>query len=484
MRKNIAILFLILSLFACSNKATETPNPIKPILPVPNERQLAWQNMELVSFVHFTTNTFTDLEWGYGDESESVFNPTKPNPEQWAKALKDAGFKELILTCKHHDGFCLWPSEYTEHSIKNSPYKAGKGDIVRETSDACKKIGIDFGIYLSPWDRNRADYAKPGYIEYYRKQLTELIINYGPISELWFDGANGGTGYYGGANEKRTISKEYYDWTNTIKLARSLQNKEFVVFSDNGPDVRWVGNEGGWAGETNWNMIDPDSASTRFPNYEKLLGSGMENGSHWIPAEVDVSIRPGWFYHAKEDSKVKTPEQLFNIYLNSVGRGAVLLLNVPPDRRGLFHENDLKALQGFRSLIDQEFKTNIAKGASVSVSSFRDKTAMFNGSMLLDDDRDTYWATDDNETSGSIVLDLKATQTIKYVILNEYLKLGQRVKAFNIEVKKDNEWVKVAYATTIGHKRIVKIEPIQTNMIRVNITDARACLTISGIEVY
>ena len=479
--KTMIVAIAVMFSFCFFTKPTDSP---KPVYPIPTPTQLSWEEMEMVAFVHFSMNTFTGLEWGNGNEPESLFNPSEPNPNQWAIALKNAGFKELIFTCKHHDGFCLWPSQYTEHSIKNSPYKNGKGDMVREVSDACKKNGLKFGIYLSPWDRNRADYAKPGYITYYRDQLKELITNYGPISELWFDGANGGTGYYGGANEKRTITTSYYDWPNTIKLARSLQKQPFVVFSDNGPDVRWVGNEEGWAGETNWYMIDPDSALIRRPGFEKIVGSGMENGSNWIPSEVDVSIRPGWFYHAEEDTKVKTPEQLFDIYLNSVGRGAVLLLNVPPDRRGLFNENDLKSLLGFRHLLDAEFKTNLAAGAEVSVSSYRGNSDDFNGKKLLDGNPETYWATDDNITSGSIEFNFTEPKTVKYIVLHEYLKLGQRVKAFNIEVKKDNNWVKVAEGTTMGYKRVVKIDAVKTGEVRVNITAARACPTISGIEIF
>ena len=423
--------------------------PPDPVLPVPTQRQLDWMSMEMNAFIHFTTNTFTDLEWGLGDEAESVFNPTAANPDQWVQVLKNAGFKGLILTCKHHDGFCLWPSSITEHSIKNS-----------------------------------AVYAMPGYVEYYRNQLTELFSNYGPIFELWFDGANGGTGYYGGANENRQISQDYYDWEHTIKLARSLQNEELIIFSDAGPDIRWVGNEQGYVCETNWYAIDPDSCHIRRPGFEKIIGTGMENGSDWIPSEVDVSIRPGWFYHASEDSLVKSPERLFEIYLESVGRGAVLLLNVPPDRRGLIHENDIKSLQGFRQILNNAFKTNLINGAKVSVSTIRGNAKTFDSNQLIDNNQDTYWATDDSITTGSIEIDLFEEQTVNYVVLHEYLNLGQRVKAFTIEIKKADGWIRVAEATTMGFKRIIKIEPVTTNLIRVNFTEAKACLTVSGIEVY
>jgi len=480
--KRLFSYFLLLQFFSVFAQH-DTPPP-DPVLPVPTQRQLDWMGMEMNAFIHFTTNTFTDLEWGMGDEAESVFNPTAANPDQWVQVLKNAGFKGLILTCKHHDGFCLWPSSYTAHSIKNSPYRNGNGDLVREVSDACKKEALKFGIYISPWDRNSAVYAMPGYINYYRNQLTELFSNYGPIFELWFDGANGGTGYYGGANENRQISQDYYDWENTIKLARSLQNEELIIFSDDGSDIRWVGNEQGYVCETNWYAIDPDSCHIRRPGFEKIIGTGMENGSDWIPSEVDVSIRPGWFYHASEDSLVKSPEKLFEIYLESVGRGAVLLLNVPPDRRGLIHENDIKSLQGFRQLLNNEFKTNLLEGAKVSVSTIRGNSKTFDSNQLIDNNQDTYWATDDSITTGSIEIDLIEEQIVNYVVLHEYLNLGQRVKAFTIEVKKADEWIRVAEATTMGFKRIIKIEPVTTDLIRVNFTGAKASLTVSGIEVY
>lgn len=458
--------------------------PPKALLPVPSEQQLSWHEMELNAFIHFTTNTFTDLEWGNGDESPSVFNPTQLDAGQWVKVLKEAGFKQLILTCKHHDGFCLWPSKFTEHSIKQSPYKNGNGDIVKEVSDACKKQGIKFGVYLSPWDRNRAEYGQPAYLDYYRNQLRELFTNYGTVSEMWFDGANGGKGYYGGANETRKInSSTYYDWPNTLDLVRKIQ-PNVIFFSDAGPDLRWVGNERGTAGTTNWNTIDNDTLYAGKAGIEQLLNTGAEDGKKWIPAEVDVSIRPGWFYHQKEDSLVKSPERLFEIYLTSVGRGSTLLLNVPPDRRGLFHENDIRSLQGFREMLNREFKTNLAKNAKVMASSSRGNSPAYSASMVNDGNKNTYWSTDDNILTGSLEIDLEKKQAIKYIVLQEYIRLGQRVKNFNVEVWQEGAWKEIATGTTIGYKRILALASLETDKIRINITASKACPVISNIDLF
>lgn len=476
----VTTLLLSANLLAQSSKVLAP----EPVLPLPSPAQLQWHEMELNAFVHFTTNTFTVKEWGYGDESETVFNPTQLDAEQWAKTLKDAGFKLMILTCKHHDGFCLWPSKYTDHSVKKSPYKGSKGDVVREASDACKKYGLKFGVYLSPWDRNRADYGTPSYITYYRNQLKELFTQYGPIFEMWFDGANGGDGYYGGAREKRKIDgATYYDWPNTLKMVRSMQ-PNVLFFSDAGPGVRWVGNEKGIAGETNWNTISTDTLFAGKAGIEDLLNTGAPDGNKWVPAEVDVSIRPGWFYHAKEDSLVKTPEKLFDIYLTSVGRGSTLLLNVPPDTRGLFHENDVKALQGFRQLLNKEFANNLAKNAKVTASSFRGNAKMFAAGNITDANKNTYWATDDEVTTGSFEIDLGKTSRVKYILLQEYIRLGQRVKSFTVDIWKNNNWQQVAEGTTIGYKRILKIDPLETNKIRISITGSKACPVISNAEIY
>jgi alpha-L-fucosidase len=483
------VLLCFLGCYACASKKTLPP---APLLPIPSAAQLAWHQMEINAFVHFTTNTFTDKEWGYGDESPTVFNPTEFDPTQWASVLKDAGFKGVILTCKHHDGFCLWPSEFTEHSVKSSPWEnarlngsvgQGKGDVVRDVAKACKKANLKFGIYLSPWDRNHKDYGTPAYVNYYRSQLKELFAQYPDVFEMWFDGANGGDGFYGGARETRKINgRTYYDWPTTLELVRKM-DPEIIFFSDAGPGVRWVGNEKGMAGETNWCTISPDTLYAGKAGIEKLLNEGSESGSQWIPAECDVSIRPGWFYHAKEDALVKTPAQLFEIYLKSVGRGSVLLLNVPPDRRGLFNENDVKSLRGFRKLLNEEFNSNLALHASVR-GDFRGKNELYSPNNVADGKNETYWALDDENTSGSFAIELAKVSRVKYIVLQEYIQLGQRVKSFSVEVWREDQWKKVAEATTIGYKRILKIDPVETAKIRITILASKASPVISNVEVY
>lgn len=478
---------LLTALFSCTGgQQEETVAPPEPVLPVPSEAQLDWHEMELNAFIHFTTNTFTDKEWGYGDEDPAIFNPTQIDVDQWITTLKDAGFKGVILTCKHHDGFALWPSEYTDHDIANSPYKDGQGDIVKEVSEACKRHGLKFGVYLSPWDRNRADYGQPSYITYYRNQLKEIFNNYGPIFEMWFDGANGGDGYYGGAREEREIDRAtYYDWPTTISMVRDLQPEpEVLFFSDAGPDIRWVGNERGIAGETNWNTLTTDTLYAGKAGIEDLLATGSPDGKEWIPAEVDVSIRPGWFYHAKEDSLVKTPQQLFDIYLSSVGRGSTLLLNIPPDRRGLIHENDVKALKEWTKLLDEAFKTNLAANAKASASSYRGNADTYTATNLTDGDPETYWATDDSVKTGSITIDLGEVQDIRYVMLQEYIQLGQRVSSFTIDIWQDDAWKPVAEETTIGYKRIIPLDTVSTDKIRMQLQATKACPAIANIAVY
>ncbi len=474
---------ILLFLYACSMDNVAPPTPVPP---VPTQAKLDWQKKELFAFIHFTVNTFTHKDWGYGDENPDVFNPTDFDADQWAKVLKEAGFKGAILTAKHHDGFCLWPSNFTEHSVKNSAWKDGQGDVVGDFKSACDRHGLEFGIYLSPWDRNHAGYGSEIYREYYRNQLKELLADYGPIFEIWFDGANGGDGYYGGAKETRKIDDQvYYDWPKTFKIVKDFNPKTIIRGDARSPcDSRWCGNEKGYVGETNWNMVSSDTLLALGNKRISVLNSGSEYGSAWMPAEVDVSIRPSWFYHASEDSLVKTPDELFDIYLSSIGRGSPLLLNVAPDKRGLISEMDIQALLSWRRKIDETFSNNLAANAQVSVDSYRGKSNQYAASNLTDGNPETYWATDDPVTSGSIELEFKTPKQLEYVLIQEFIRLGQRVKSFNIEVFKNGQWRQVASATTIGHKRIVPLEPIETDRLRINITGSKACPVISNVEIY
>ena len=472
------LMWTIFILSSCS----QTSPPL-PYGPIPSERQLAWHELEFYAFVHFNMNTFTDKEWGFGDEDPKLFNPTGLNCRQWARICKAAGMKGIIITAKHHDGFCLWPSAYTDHSVRNSTWKNGQGDVIRELADACAEYGLKMGIYLSPWDRNNADYGNPGYIEYYRNQLRELLTRYGDIYEVWFDGANGGTGYYGGKNETRKIDgRTYYDWPGTHKIVRELQ-PEACMFSDAGPDVRWCGNEQGWVNTTNWNLLTRDEYYPGCDCAEKLR-TGDEGGTDWVPAEVDVSIRPGWFYHESEDTLVKSDTVLMDIYLKSVGRGASLLLNIPVDRQGLIHENDSEQIARFANKISCNFANEIAAGNEASASNTRGGSKKYAASNTIDRDKETYWATDDNITLASVVINFPEPKEIHYFIIQEYIRLGQRVKAFSVEALVDNQWIEIASGTTIGYKRILEFEQLKAQGIRFSIRESKACPVISNIEVY
>lgn len=477
------IFFTVLFLSSAISQNTITSLPPHTKGPLPSARQLAWQSLEYYGFLHFSMNTFTDKEWGYGDEPESLFNPTDFDAGSIVRIASEAGMKGLILTCKHHDGFCLWPSRFTSHSVKNSPWKNGKGDVVKEVADACRKFGMTFGVYLSPWDRNSKEYGTPEYITLYRNQLTELLTNYGEIFEVWFDGANGGDGYYGGAREKRTIdNKSYYRWKETWELVRKLQPNA-VMFSDGGPDVRWAGDEEGYAGETNWSLLRRDEVYPGYEQYHELI-SGHADGTHWVPSECDVSIRPGWFYHASEDTLVKSPETLFNLYCKSVGRNASLLLNIPPDRRGRLHNNDATSLMGFKKLFTETFDHNFANGASAFSATVRGNDPRFRAQNVLDDDPGSYWATDDTIHECSLTLELRQPTTFNCALLEEYIPLGQRVEMFSIDVWNGTTWIPVADGTTIGHKRLLRFSNIESDKIRFRITKSRGCPTIASIGLY
>ena len=445
--------------------------------------------MEYYNFLHFTVNTFTDKEWGEGDEDPAIFNPSAFDADAIIAGLKSSGSTGVILTCKHHDGFCLWPTETTDHSIKNSPYKNGKGDIVREISDAARRAGLKFGVYVSPWDRNNAAYGKPEYLKLYRRQITELLTRYGPVFEIWHDGANGGSGYYGGARETRKIDKlHYYDWANTWKLERELQ-PEAVRFSDVGPDIRWVGNEKGIAGETCWATFTPRSP-TGGPGapgdvVEAELTTGTLRGAKWMPAECDVSIRPGWFYHAKEDGQVRTVRNLLDLYYESVGRGASFLLNVPPDRRGLLAEPDLQSLQGFGKTIEATFAKNLAGNARARASNLRGRNKQYAAKNLLDGQRNTYWSTEDGQRTATVTLELGRPQTFDLIRLRECTPLGQRVRAFTVATSNGDEWTPFAQGTSIGMCRILRSnKPVTASRVRLQITEADAAPALSEFGVF
>jgi alpha-L-fucosidase len=478
----IRTVFIILVLSLLTAGCDKTPPPA-PVGPVPTERQMAWHEMQFYAFVHFNMNTFTDMEWGLGGESPQLFNPTELDCRQWARICKDAGMKGIILTAKHHDGFCLWPSAFTEHSVKNSPWKNGKGDVVKELADACKEYGLNLGLYLSPWDRNHADYGTEKYLTYYRNQLNELMTNYGEVFEVWFDGANGGTGYYGGANENRRVDrKTYYDWPNTRQIVRDLQPNA-VMFSDAGPDVRWVGNEQGWAGETNWCTLRANEFYPGSPNWRQLP-AGHEDGTDWVPAEVDVSIRPGWFYHPSEDHRVKSLKTLVDIYYNSIGRNASFLLNLPVDRRGLVHEKDAEQLRKLAAVVERDFEYNLTEGAYTQATNVRGKSVRFNSKKALDDDYNTYWSTDDFITSASLIIDFGKATTFNRFLVQEYVPLGQRVQRFSLEAFWDGKWTPITAQTTIGYKRILRFDDVTATKVRFNVLQSKACPAISNIEIY
>jgi len=460
------------------------PQPPQPFGPVPSERQLRWHEMEFYGFVHFTVNTFTDKEWGYGDEEEKVFNPTAFDADQIAATAQAAGMKGLILTAKHHDGFCLWPSRYTEHSVKNSPWRNGKGDVVKELSEACRRHELKFGVYLSPWDRNHKDYGRLAYVEYYRNQLRELLTQYGSIFTVWFDGANGGDGFYGGAREKRRIdNRSYYDWPGTWQLVRQLM-PHAAIFSDAGPDVRWVGNERGIASDPCWATINSAGCYPGGP--ATGLNSGERPGTDWIPAECDVSIRPGWFYHKSENARVKTPEQLLDIYYESIGRGACLNLNIPPDQRGRIHENDVRSLREFRKILDTTFAEDLAQRATITASNTRGGAKRFVPGNVVAHRRDRYWGTDEGVCTPELIFQWRHPVTFNVVSLREYLPLGQRVEGFALDrwYESTDQWVEFVRGTSIGNRRLVRSEPVRAEKIRLRITQAPVCPALTEVGFF
>ncbi|GHV10087.1 hypothetical protein FACS1894162_2530 [Bacteroidia bacterium] len=436
--------------------------PPAPVPPLPTPEQIAWHQTEMYAFVHFGLNTFNDLEWGFGDTPASTFNPENLDCEQWARIIKAAGLRGIVLTTKHHDGFCLWPTATTEYSVKNAPWKNGKGDVVRDLVDACNKYGLKVGFYLSPWDRNNANYGKPEYVQTYHAQIEELISNYGPIFEFWFDGANGGTGWYGGANEKRSIdAANYYDYEWARRQIKS-RHPRAMIFGGTVPDIRWIGNEKGWADATQWSIYESEpSLKWKYAGSQK----GDENATKWLGAEVDVSIRPGWFYHASEDNQVRTLKQMVDYYYNSVGHNANLILNFPVALNGQIHPIDSARVMEWATVIRNDFNKNLlAKNVSTR-----------------------YHVVDMTGKKDELAFTFPKKTTFNRVLIQEDIALGQRVRSFVIETLQDKKWQPVNAVdstTTVGYKRIVRFEDVATKQFRIRFLDARGPVCITNVEAY
>ncbi|MBR3696570.1 MAG: alpha-L-fucosidase [Akkermansia sp.] len=457
--------------------------------PVPTEQQVNWLRMEWYAFVHFGLNTYTNKEWGYGDESPTLFNPSSFDAETIVETFKGAGMNGMIYTAKHHDGFCTWPTKSTKHNITKSPWKNGKGDVVKEFAKACKKHKFAFGTYLSPWDRNCAEYGKPGYLDVYYKQIEELLTNYGPIFEIWFDGAMGGDGYYGGARQNRNIGKAdtYYNYEQVVKNIRKLQPNCIIWGAAGRGDATWAGSEQGYA--------------RNYPLWNSRNGK-------WICDEADTPINHrGWFWHPGQASAVKSPEHLMKVYLMSVGRGANLILNVAPDRSGRLDPADVASLQAFGKMRRELLAKDYALNAKVVTSEARGKK--YNGSRLTDGDIESYWCPEDGTTSATAELQLEKPVTFDVVRLREQIRLGQRVEAFQVDAWVNGEWKTIVHpglpgenenapargqdwlkfvrggkGHTIGNQVMRWLtEPVTTDKVRLTITRAKACPCISEFSL-
>ncbi len=449
--------------------------PPAPYGALPSDAQLKWQKMETNMFIHFGPNTFTSAEWGDGTESADVFAPSDLDCRQWASTAKAAGMKGIIITAKHHDGFCLWPNPVSGHTVAQSSWRDGKGDVLKELSEACREYGLEFGVYVSPWDRNDPHYGTDEYNDVFRRTLEDVLGRYGEVFEQWFDGACGE-----GPNGKVQV----YDWNLFNNTVYKMQ-PDAVIFSDIGPGCRWVGNEYGSAGSTCWGTINVSWLSQGGNIDRGILNSGEMNGEKWVPAETDVSIRPGWFWRESENSRLKSLGNLMKIYYESVGRNSLLLLNVPPDTRGHIYEADSLRLMAFRAALDYVLSVDYAEGAMISASDVRGDSEMFSPANLLDEDYDSYWAVDDGIMTPYVTLEFDSPRTFNRVMLQEYIPLGQRVYSFTVEaMSEDGQWTEIARETTIGYKRIVLVPQTTAVALRVNITGSLACPVLNRLALY
>ena len=442
-------------------------------LPKPTENQLRWQDMEMYAFIHYSLNTYTDQEWGFGNEDPKLFNPSSLDCRQWARVYKQAGMRGIIFTAKHHCGFCMWPSKYTEYSVKNSPWKNGKGDVVRELADACREEGLEFAVYLSPWDRNHPEYGRPAYVTYFRNQLRELLTNYGDMFEVWFDGANGGDGWYGGANETRKIDRTtYYEWPETYRMIRELQ-PHCLIWNDGSDrgDLRWVGTEAGNVGETNWSLLNHDG-EVSWP----MLHYGLEDGDSWVPGETNTSIRPGWFYHEAENEHVKSLSKLMDTYYKSVGRNSCLLLNFPIAPNGRIYPTDSLRGIAFKKMIDEVFKEDLPPLLSPEGDSNTQQTVL----------------SPSGEKEGGLILQWDKPTTFNRFVVEEDIRYGQRVKKFSLEAEVDGQWMPLKDElvengdglTTIGHRRIICFPNVTATRLRFIVTDSKCEPIIKKTAVY
>ena len=460
------------------SKSMLVKKEISPHGAVPTERQIEWHKNQVISIVHFSINTFADKEWGYGDESPKLFNPSEFDAGQWAAVCKETGIKGIVMVAKHHDGFCLWPTKTTEHCIRNSSWKNGSGDIVGEVAEACRKYGLKFGVYCSPWDRNNAEYGKPGYVDVFHEQLRELLTGYGPLFEVWFDGANGGDGYYGGAYDRRSISSDYYKWDTVTNMIRQHQPGA-CVFGIN--DIRFIGNEHGLADKTCWSTVFQNGFGEQN---KKNLGCGERGGKFWLPGECDFPLRTGWFYH--KDDRTKNAEALLDIYLKSCGHGCVMNIGLAPDRRGLIAEEDIRSLRDWKKLMDDIFACNLLDENVKSVTSAsRTQSDSFDylpENVLLEDD--SFWIADDDSGKAELVIELKKKTTFNLIEIGEFIELGQRVDEFAVDAMCDGKWVEIGNSTSIGFKRLLMLKQTTTDKLRIRFTRFSAQPVIRLIRLF